>query len=104
MNGVYSVKFSSIHGSGTGTVFLENGLLRGGDAIVAYWGSYSTNNSILSGNIVTHQHGKGYSVLGNGTELTFEAKKISSGLISGTGQVVGQSFNTRFELQKIASL
>lgn len=100
---MYRVDFTSQLGSGSGTVFLENGVLRGGDATIAYFGTYFFKDDRLIAEIKTLQHGPGFSILGNGTELAIEAVVNGNGA-QGLGRVPGTQIEARFSLRKIAEL
>ena len=103
MNGIYHADFSSQAGKGSGTVYLDNGVIRGGDATVAYWGNYATNNGILAATVVILQHGAGFSILGDAKTLDFQGR-IDRGNINGTGTVPGRPVQVQIQLRKIAEL
>lgn len=103
MNGIYHVDFSSPNGAGCGTVFLENGILRGGDSIVAYWGTYSIDGNLIKGSAETKLHGRGYSILGAATSLVFQGT-FSGDELQCTGTVPGTSMQVRITMKRIADL
>lgn len=103
MNGIYHADFISPLGSGSGTVYIENGTLRGGDAVVAYWGVYSLAGDTLNAQVKTLKHGSGFSILGEATSLSFQGK-ISGGVISEIGTIPGNALQTTISLRKIAEL
>ncbi|WP_288228921.1 hypothetical protein [uncultured Desulfovibrio sp.] len=101
MNGIYHVDFSSPLGSGSGTIYLENGILRGGDAAVAYCGTYLLDRDTLNAQAKIIKHGAGFSILGDATSLAFQGE-ISSGSISGTASIPGSNLQAKISLHKIA--
>ena len=103
MNGIYHAEFISPIGSGSGTVFLENGILRGGDAVVAYCGTYSLAGDIMNAQIKTIQHGSGFSILGDATALSFQGRNVN-GLIVGVGSIPGNALQAKISLRRIAEL
>ena len=103
MNGIYHAEFISPLGSGSGTVFLENGVLRGGDAVVAYFGTYSLAGDTLNAQIKTMQHGAGFSIIGDATALSFQGRNVN-GLITGVGSIPGNAVQAKISLRKIAEL
>ena len=103
MNGIYHADFGSPIGSGAGTVYLDNGVIRGGDATVAYWGKYSINNGMLSAEVAILQHGTGFSILGDAKTLSVQGR-IDGNTISGTGIVPGRTVQAQIQLQKVADL
>ena len=103
MNGIYHVDFASHIGNGTGTVYLDNGNIRGGDAAVAYFGKYTVANGILSANVEVLKHGAGFSILGNAKALNFQGK-ISENNVQGTGTVPGTALQAQIQMRKVAML
>lgn len=87
MNGIYRADFISPIGSGSGTVILQDGILRGGDASIAYAGKYSVQGTQLNAELTTIQHGPGFSILGNATALAIHGNAASMGFIEATGKV-----------------
>lgn len=85
MDGVYHVDFSSTLGYGSGTIFLNNGRLLGGDAAVAYMGSYTAKGAKITATVKIIKHGAGFSILGEATGLTFSGK-MENGRIKGLGR------------------
>jgi hypothetical protein len=57
-NGFYSVAFQTPAGAGTGVVFLQDGILRGGDTMIYYVGDYQLNGDTFSGEVTTNAHAK----------------------------------------------
>ena len=74
MNGIYHVDFASPLGSGSGTVFLENGIMRGGDAVIAYHGTYALTGDTVRAEVSLIKHGAGFSVLGDATNFSLLGK------------------------------
>jgi hypothetical protein len=103
MNGIYHADFISPLGSGSGTVYLENGTLRGGDAVVAYWGTYSLVGDTMNAQVKAIKHGSGFSILGEATTLSFQGKMVS-GIISGVGSIPGNALQAKISLRKIIEL
>ena len=103
MNGIYHADFVSPLGSGSGTVFLENGLLRGGDAMVAYFGTYSFAEDTLNAQLKTIQHGSGFSILKEDTALSFQGRSVN-GVVTGVGVIPGNVLQVKISLRKIAEL
>jgi hypothetical protein len=104
MNGIYHADFISPLGSGSGTVSLENGVLRGGDAVVAYQGTYSFAGDTLNAQVKIIKHGSGFSILGEATVLSFQGKK-EGGIVNGTGTIPGDiALQAKISLRKIAEL
>ncbi len=103
MNGIYHADFSSPLGSGSGTVYLENGVLRGGDAVVAYYGTYSLDGDSLNAQASIMKHGSGFSILGDATSLSFQGK-MTNGVISGVASIPGSTLQAKISLCKVAEL
>ncbi len=103
MNGIYHVDFASPLGSGSGTVYLENGTMRGGDAVVAYYGTYAVTSDTVRADVSLIKHGAGFSVLGDATSLTLHGKVVGNG-IAGTGTVPGTPLQAQVSLRKVGQL
>lgn len=103
MNGIYHVDFASPLGSGSGTVYLENGTMRGGDAVVAYHGTYALTGDTVRADVLLIKHGAGFSVLGDATSLTLHGKVAGQG-VKGTGTVPGTPLQAEVVLRKIGEL
>ena len=103
MNGIYHVEFGSQIGNGTGTAYLDNGVVRGGDATVAYFGRYTIDNGVFSANIEVLKHGAGFSILGDANTLNFQGK-IAQNSIIGMGTVPGTPVQAQIQMRKVASL
>jgi hypothetical protein len=103
MNGIYHADFISPLGSGSGTVYLENGVLRGGDAIIAYLGTYSLAGDALNAQVKTIKHGSGFSILGEATAFSFQGQ-VTSGAVTGVGTIPGSVLQAKMSLRKIAEL
>lgn len=103
MNGIYHVDFASPLGSGSGTVYLENGTMRGGDAVVAYHGTYAVTGDTVRADVSLIKHGAGFSVLGDATSLTLHGN-LAGNEIKGTGTVPGKPLQAQVSLRKIGEL
>lgn len=103
MNGIYHVDFASPLGSGSGTVYLENGTMRGGDAVVAYHGTYAVTGDTVRADVSLIKHGAGFSVLGDATSLTLHGK-ATGGEIKGAGTVPGTPLQAQVSLRKVGEL
>ncbi len=103
MNGIYHADFSSPLGSGSGTVYLESGVLRGGDAVVAYYGTYSLDGDSLNAQASIMKHGSGFSILGDATSLSLQGKS-ANGVINGLASIPGNALQAKISLRKIAGL
>ena len=103
MNGIYHADFSSQIGSGSGTVYLHDGSIRGGDATVAYWGKYAINNGALSAEVAILQHGTGFSILGDAKSLSIQGR-LDGNTIRGAGTVPGHPIQAQIQLHKVADL
>jgi T3SS negative regulator,GrlR len=57
-DGFYAVQFQTPMGMGTGIVFLQGGILRGGDSMIYYTGDYQLNGDSFSGEVVTNAHAR----------------------------------------------
>jgi hypothetical protein len=55
-DGLYRVHFRTPAGQGMGIVVLENGTLRGGDAIMYYVGSFSAKKDAFTAELVAQRH------------------------------------------------
>jgi hypothetical protein len=97
------VDFASHIGRGSGTVYLDNGVIRGGDAVVAYFGKYSTQERILSATVSVLKHGAGFSILGDAESFSFRGE-ISGNNINGNGTVPGTKLQAQIQLRKVAEL
>ena len=103
MNGIYHVDFVSPLGSGSGTVFLENGIMRGGDAVIAYHGTYALTGDTVRADVSLIKHGAGFSVLGDATNFSLLGKVSGNG-IKGTGTVPGIPLQAQISLRKVGDL
>lgn len=54
--GLYAIRFQTQAGAGSGVAYLENGKLRGGDAMMAYVGSYDEANGSLNAEVHVSKH------------------------------------------------
>lgn len=61
-DGLYSVRFRTPLGEGAGVVTLIGGKLRGGDASIAYLGTYQQDGDKFAASVQTKRH-----TLGNGS-------------------------------------
>lgn len=104
MNGIYHADFSTPNGDyGSGTVYLENGQIRGGDSVVAYFGSYTRDSHFLKGNVHLLLHGDGYSIFGNAKDLSFNGEKRGD-TIEVKVEVPGTGIQGKIKLRKINDL
>lgn len=103
MNGIYHADFSSLLGTGSGTVFLEDGKIHGGDATMAYFGSYTSKEDTLKGNVNLLIHGTGYSIFGDAKSLNFEGQR-SGNLIQGKATIPGTTMQGTISLKKVGVL
>ncbi|MGF6231841.1 hypothetical protein QFZ27_005796 [Inquilinus ginsengisoli] len=55
-NGLYSARFGTPLGTGAGVVVLRDGVIRGGDSMMYYIGSYAISGSQLSAEIEVDVH------------------------------------------------
>jgi hypothetical protein len=55
-NGLYKVRFETPRGNGTGVVVLKDGHLWGGDSSMFYTGTYSLQDGVFNGKLVTNVH------------------------------------------------
>lgn len=104
MNGIYRVGFRTRIGEGTGTIYLVNGNIYGGDAVVAYWGTYRVEGNRFIATISTKQHSYGLSVLGEVKELKIEILVNKDNIINGTILIPGIAEQLDIQLMKIADL
>ena len=89
LNGLYKVHFRTPLGAGDGVAVLENGLLRGGDSMMYYVGTYAQNDGAFSANLRVDVHSPDVemrSVLGAG-----QADLALSGSSAGTSATVSGS-------------
>lgn len=75
-NGKYSAWFRTPLGEGTGVVLLKDGLITGGDTVLAYTGSYNQDGDTFTVDIATRRHTPGQlSVFGiDNVDLTLVGK------------------------------
>lgn len=104
MNGIYSVQFRTRIGQGTGTIYLVDGKIYGGDAVVAYWGTYERIGNRFIATISTKQHSHGFSVLGKVKELKIEILVNNDNIINGTTLIPGIAEQLDIQLMKIVDL
>jgi hypothetical protein len=103
MNGVYHADFKSQIGSGTGTVYLDKGVIRGGDATVAYWGNYTIGNGMLAAEVAILKHGAGFSILGDAKNFNFQGR-LDGNNVRSIGTVPGHPVQAQIQLRKVADL
>jgi hypothetical protein len=58
-NGSYSAWFRTPKGEGTGVVVLDDGIMIGGDTVIAYTGSYVEEGDKFTASITTERHTQG---------------------------------------------
>jgi hypothetical protein len=56
VEGFYSVSFITPLGEGSGIMLASNGVLRGGDTIIYYTGTYSVSGDVVSAKLATRRH------------------------------------------------
>jgi hypothetical protein len=54
--GLYKVQFHTVHGTGSGVIYVIDGKLRGGNSAFAFVGSYSVQGDSIQVRIVTERH------------------------------------------------
>lgn len=55
-NGLYSVEFHTVHGTGSGVVYAIDGRVRGGNSAFAFIGSYSGTDEDIVVKVSTQRH------------------------------------------------
>lgn len=106
-NGLYAVLFQTPRGAGTGVVFLQDGVLRGGDSMIYYTGKYQLNGDSFSAEVTTnaHAHPPGMASVFGRDSVNITLKGDFSGddaTLTGTAkEVSGIQFNGR--LKRIGS-
>ncbi|MBN9013398.1 MAG: hypothetical protein J0H25_10220 [Rhizobiales bacterium] len=55
-NGLYSVEFHTVHGTGCGVVYVIDGKVRGGNTAFAFIGSYSGSGDEIVVKVSTQRH------------------------------------------------
>ncbi|GHV56191.1 hypothetical protein FACS189460_0520 [Deltaproteobacteria bacterium] len=100
MNGIYRATITAINGTGSGTVYLENGILKGGDGVFAYVGNYTIKGDRITADIKLIQHGQDFSVLGGASSLSFSGK-IGNNIIEGVVTSTDSAAQGNITLSKI---
>ena len=54
--GLYKVQFHTVHGTGSGVIYVIDGKLRGGNSAFAFVGSYSDQGDSIQVRIATERH------------------------------------------------
>ena len=54
--GLYKVQFHTVHGTGSGVIYVIDGKLRGGNSAFAFIGSYSGQGDSIQVKIATERH------------------------------------------------
>ena len=54
--GLYKVQFHTVHGTGSGVIYVIDGKLRGGNSAFAFVGSYSGQGDAIQVKIATERH------------------------------------------------
>jgi hypothetical protein len=54
--GLYKVQFHTVHGIGSGVIYVIDGKLRGGNSAFAFVGSYSGQGDLIQVKITTERH------------------------------------------------
>lgn len=57
-DGLYGVQFQTQRGAGTGVVFLHEGILRGGDSMMYYTGTYQLSGNSFTGEVHAGVHAR----------------------------------------------
>jgi len=96
-NGSYSVWYRTPRGEGTGVIELRDGKVTGGDAMLAYTGSYAQDGNSFTASIATQRHTEGQpSVFGiDEVDLTLAGTSSVAVTAACTGtvkQMPGMSF------------
>lgn len=63
-DGFYAASFTSQFGYGSGVVFLEDGIFRGGDSVIYFLGNYAVEGDAFTGEMTTNRHHFGSSMFG----------------------------------------
>ncbi|CAL77357.1 conserved hypothetical protein [Bradyrhizobium sp. ORS 278] len=77
--GTYSAWFKTPRGQGTGIVELVGGIVRGGDTVLSYFGSYKTQGDRFTALIKTRRHASGQPSLFGPDELTLSLEGCCRG-------------------------
>ncbi|CCE00475.1 conserved hypothetical protein [Bradyrhizobium sp. STM 3809] len=77
--GTYSAWFKTPKGQGTGLVELVDGIVRGGDAVLSYFGSYEVHGDRFTALIKTRRHASGQPSLFGPDELTLSLEGCCRG-------------------------
>jgi len=78
-DGLYSVRFKTPMGDGSGVVTLIGGKLRGGDAGIAYLGSYTQDGDSFKATVKTQRHTHGLGSVFGKDNVTISLTGKSSG-------------------------
>jgi hypothetical protein len=105
-NGHYKVEFETPRGAGAGVVFYQDGLVHGGDSMMAYIGAMAEQNGEIVGKVeaTTHTRVPGMtSVFGPLDRITIKLLGKSEGdsaatLIGRADEVPGVNFRAKLSL------
>lgn len=83
-HGLYKVAFKTQLGEGIGIVVLENGSLRGGDAVYAWVGTYEEPNGSFEAEVFIYRHTTG--------EAAASVFGVDDAVVQLSGQPDGEEF------------
>jgi hypothetical protein len=96
-DGEYAVWFRTLHGEGTGIVFLDNGRITGGDSMFSYGGSYEIDGDRFTATLTTRRYAEGTTTVFGVDEVEARLTGTFKGAIAVCSGVAEQAPGVRFE-------
>lgn len=100
-SGLYRAEFATPLGAGTGVVILLNGLVKGGDSMMYYVGTYTMDGDNITVDLTTaaHSHPPGMKSVFGVENVNIALKgKFNGDNAQASGQAMGQNFSVNLSL------
>jgi T3SS negative regulator,GrlR len=96
-DGEYAVWFRTLHGEGTGIVFLDNGRITGGDSMFVYGGCYEFDGDRFTATLTTRRYAEGTTTVFGVDEVEARLTGTFKGATAVCSGVAEQAPGVRFE-------
>jgi len=96
-DGEYAAWFRTLHGEGTGVVFLENGRITGGDCMFSYGGCYEIDGDRITATLTTRRYAEGSTTVFGVDEVEARLTGTFKGAMAFCSGTAVQARGVRFE-------
>jgi len=96
-DGEYAVWFRTVHGEGTGIVFLDKGRITGGDTMFSYGGCYEIDGDRFTATLTTRRYAEGTTTVFGVDEVEARLTGTFKGATAVCSGVAVQAPDVRFE-------